>query len=224
MQNKLHANETNDSLAKNCLELVTSYKGIYHGNTVTKYFDPDTGAHFRYEDMCKLLEQLKSARQVEAMKESNSTIKYNERSVTFPEDTAFIEPPTAPKAAAQKKVSHFKAASLTKIQKQPNALPKVQKVAETRPAVESFITFQRANLTKVAMKQANKLKKFFPKEITPRKERMSSTTNISKNRGVAVNKTSDASSHRSSSKGNQDLPFNQYRTFQNTQYFFTVPN
>ena len=34
------------------MEDLTNYKGIYYGDTNEKYIDPDTGAHFRYRDLC----------------------------------------------------------------------------------------------------------------------------------------------------------------------------
>ena len=31
---------------------MANYKGIYYGDTNEKYTDPDTGAHFRFRDLC----------------------------------------------------------------------------------------------------------------------------------------------------------------------------
>ncbi len=46
-------------------EPLANYKGIYYNNQNTKYFDPFTGAHFEFSDMCKRLELLLAKRLAE---------------------------------------------------------------------------------------------------------------------------------------------------------------
>ena len=39
-----------------------NFKGIYEGEQKEKYYDPDTGAHFEYYDLCKRMAKLKELR------------------------------------------------------------------------------------------------------------------------------------------------------------------
>jgi hypothetical protein len=41
---------------------LNNYKGIYFEEETEKYFCPKTGAHFRYEEICNLLERIRIAR------------------------------------------------------------------------------------------------------------------------------------------------------------------
>lgn len=41
---------------------LNNYKGIYFDDDNEKYTDPVNGAHFRFEEMCRLLEKLRLAR------------------------------------------------------------------------------------------------------------------------------------------------------------------
>ena len=41
---------------------LNNYKGIYFEEEAEKYFCPKTGAHFRYDEICKLLERVRLAR------------------------------------------------------------------------------------------------------------------------------------------------------------------
>jgi len=46
-------------------ENVGNFKGIYYNNPTNKYFDPETGAHFEYSEMCKKLEAVLAKRLAE---------------------------------------------------------------------------------------------------------------------------------------------------------------
>lgn len=39
-----------------------NFKGIYDGEQKEKYYDPETGAHFEYFDLCKRIAKLKEIR------------------------------------------------------------------------------------------------------------------------------------------------------------------
>lgn len=39
-----------------------NYKGIYHGNVEEKYTCPKTGAHFKFNNMCQMLESIRRER------------------------------------------------------------------------------------------------------------------------------------------------------------------
>ena len=41
-----------------------NFKGIYYGEKTEKYQDPETGCHFRYEDLCQRMVKLREKRKV----------------------------------------------------------------------------------------------------------------------------------------------------------------
>ena len=41
---------------------LNNYKGIYFEEDTEKYFCPKTGAHFKFEEICNLLERIRTAR------------------------------------------------------------------------------------------------------------------------------------------------------------------
>ena len=43
---------------------MVNYKGIYFGDNNEKFTDPETGAHFRYKDMCQRLLGAKEQRKI----------------------------------------------------------------------------------------------------------------------------------------------------------------
>jgi hypothetical protein len=59
---------------------LNNYKGIYFEEETEKYFCPKTGAHFRFEDICNLLERIRLAR---AELESAKTIPKRELAKTY---------------------------------------------------------------------------------------------------------------------------------------------
>lgn len=42
----------------------TNYKGLYAGEPKEKFMDPDTGAHFEYEDLYRRIEIMKERRKL----------------------------------------------------------------------------------------------------------------------------------------------------------------
>ncbi len=42
----------------------TNYKGLYAGEAKEKFIDPDTGAHFQYDDLYKRIAVMKERRKV----------------------------------------------------------------------------------------------------------------------------------------------------------------
>ena len=41
-----------------------NFKGIYYGDKLEKYQDPETGCHFRYKDLCRRMMELREKRKV----------------------------------------------------------------------------------------------------------------------------------------------------------------
>ena len=41
-----------------------NFKGIYFGEKTEKYQDPETGCHFRYEDLCQRMNKLREKRKI----------------------------------------------------------------------------------------------------------------------------------------------------------------